>query len=218
MQLALLVLELQRDALDGKTPVVDLLRKAYIVAVKLNLDKFKEWITLEQNGYAGTGKKPPEYRRVGTILYSHNPLYGSNPVVIKNAKVAEMFSSLPINAPISEIAAHVAKPTESHVALALSEPLRKMVMQLMRPQSEPFLYVAHASYCRIIEAVRDAIVHWSAELEQVGIIGEGMSFAPEEKKIAAERQDEIARHINIIIVGEMHDSSIQQDSKRAKQK
>jgi hypothetical protein len=47
-----LVEELQRDALDSSVSVLDLLRKALVVATKLNIDEFKEWIELELKGYS----------------------------------------------------------------------------------------------------------------------------------------------------------------------
>lgn len=48
-----IVIELEKEALDEQISVESLLRKAYLVARKLNLSEFKEWITNEQNGYKG---------------------------------------------------------------------------------------------------------------------------------------------------------------------
>ena len=56
-----LVEELQRDALDSSVSVLDLLRKALVVATKLNIDEFKEWIELELKGYSGQ-ETVPDYR------------------------------------------------------------------------------------------------------------------------------------------------------------
>jgi len=46
-----LVLELQQHALDKGTDVNELLKKAYVVAFKLNLRAFKSWCEAEMNGY-----------------------------------------------------------------------------------------------------------------------------------------------------------------------
>ena len=46
-----LVIELQAAALDGGASVDELLRKALIVSMKLDLGEFKEWVKLELNGY-----------------------------------------------------------------------------------------------------------------------------------------------------------------------
>ena len=40
-----IVIELQREALDEKISIESLMRKAYLVARKLNLKEFEEWIT-----------------------------------------------------------------------------------------------------------------------------------------------------------------------------
>ena len=48
-----IVYELEREALDENVSVESLLRKAYLVARKLKLSDFEEWINNEQNGYHG---------------------------------------------------------------------------------------------------------------------------------------------------------------------
>ena len=48
-----LVLELQRDAIDPSVSPLNLLRKALIVARKLGIVEFQQWIELELNGYNG---------------------------------------------------------------------------------------------------------------------------------------------------------------------
>ena len=56
-----IVIELQREALDESISIESLMRKAYLVARKLNLKDFEEWISQEQNGYK---QKVPEYRNI----------------------------------------------------------------------------------------------------------------------------------------------------------
>lgn len=46
-----IVIELQQDALKSNFDIMCLLRKAYLVAKKLKLKEFEEWITNEFNGY-----------------------------------------------------------------------------------------------------------------------------------------------------------------------
>ena len=57
-----IVIQLQREALDENVDIETLLRKAYLVARKLQLKDFEEWISSEQNGYNGD---VPDYRTVG---------------------------------------------------------------------------------------------------------------------------------------------------------
>jgi hypothetical protein len=55
-----IVIELQQLADNGQTPITDVLRKALIVATKLKIDDFKEWVENELGGY--DGKTLPPYR------------------------------------------------------------------------------------------------------------------------------------------------------------
>ena len=43
-----IVMELQREALEDNISIESLMRKAYLVARKLNLEEFEEWINQEQ--------------------------------------------------------------------------------------------------------------------------------------------------------------------------
>lgn len=46
-----IVLELQKEAMDKKVDIESLLRKSYVIARKLKLPDFQEWIQCEQEGY-----------------------------------------------------------------------------------------------------------------------------------------------------------------------
>lgn len=56
-----IVIELEKEALNEQASVESLLRKAYLVARKLKLEEFEEWINNEQNGYKGNA---PDYRMI----------------------------------------------------------------------------------------------------------------------------------------------------------
>ena len=46
-----IIIELQREALNESVSIESLMRKAYLVAKKLDLKEFEEWLKQEQNGY-----------------------------------------------------------------------------------------------------------------------------------------------------------------------
>lgn len=46
-----IVIELQQEALKSDFDILNLLRKAYLVARKLKLNEFEKWIDSELNGY-----------------------------------------------------------------------------------------------------------------------------------------------------------------------
>jgi len=58
-----LVEQLQAEALDRSVPTEDLLRKAKVVAAKLDLPDFLAWIEKELGGY-DAGDAVPSYRVV----------------------------------------------------------------------------------------------------------------------------------------------------------
>ena len=60
-----IVIELEKEALNEQASVESLLRKAYLVARKLKLEEFEEWINNEQNGYKGNA---PDYRMMNALL------------------------------------------------------------------------------------------------------------------------------------------------------
>jgi hypothetical protein len=186
----------------------------------LNLGQFKEWIELEQKGYAGSGKAVPTYRQVHGILRIFNPYNGYQPLIIADPDLSETVSKANLNMPLSEIEATANEQGKNtHIPLAFHAQLRNLLMQGIDAPipMEPSLHVARTSFAHVLHAVRDAVLNWSLELEKDGIIGDGMTFNPEEKQIAAAKADELARQVNITIIGTMTDSSLQQGSDSANQ-
>jgi hypothetical protein len=59
-----LVAEIQAGATDSSTPLSNLLRKAKVLATRLDDRRLEEWVDKELNGYATSDSHPP-YRRVG---------------------------------------------------------------------------------------------------------------------------------------------------------
>jgi len=81
-----IVIELQQDAIDKKGSVTDLLRKSFIVAKKLRIADFEEWVTHELNGYEDS-KDIPDYRQITGSVKAWNPYHGWQPVFFPNSKL-----------------------------------------------------------------------------------------------------------------------------------
>ena len=77
-----IVLELQRMATDSSVDVGELLRKALVVATKLELTEFRDWIMHELNGYGES--EVPSYRHCRCEIRCRNPYYGLIPVIIQD--------------------------------------------------------------------------------------------------------------------------------------
>ena len=83
------VLELQKEVLSPNCDIVNVLRKAHLIAVKLKLSDFDQWIQYELNGYPNK-ESCPEYRKVrGTLKYL-NQYYGWYPITIPNNEIEKI--------------------------------------------------------------------------------------------------------------------------------
>lgn len=206
-----LVLELQRDALDPSVSVLSLLRKALVVARKLGIKEFWEWIELELNGYSN-GAKIPEYRSVTGQVKAWNPYHGWVPVILLNAPdIAEAISKRYVSQPISELE-QLFSSSFDRLMMTFPKSAELQLIQTFGLNSQPVLHIGKANISGILEASRDVILRWSLKLEEDGILGEGMTFSQQEKAVAADHN----YHIFIEnTVGEKAMSNIQNNDFRS---
>src|SRR5271170_822138 len=96
-----LIEELQRDALDPRVPITQLLQKCLVVGSKLKIQDLVNWARLELDGYK---ERPvPEYREIVGLPQILNPVRGYQPLNFQSAEQSRRFSALPFNQPISEL-------------------------------------------------------------------------------------------------------------------
>lgn len=201
-----LVEELQRDALDGNVNVSDLLRKAYVVAVKLKLDKFKAWCEFELNGYKSD---LPDYRVIRGILRAWNPYNGWIPVMLQGD--GDSLTLHQEGGPIGPLQDLIGQGDESNNLIVYFSPRQQeYVQRRISVPLEVTLHIGRSSVVGILDAVRNLILDWSLKLEGDGILGDGMSFSPEERKRASVKSDELQAPVNFISIGTMVNSTIQQ--------
>lgn len=193
-----LVLELQRLAQDGSTGLSELLRRAKVVAVKLDLREARVWIEQEMNGYATRGAVPA-YRFVPTELKARNPFHGWQPVVWEGANpLQEHFSLEKVAMPLSEIESVAHKDGAPHSGISQEE--SDLLQSLGNGQLTRLplaRFYAPASFVRILEAVRTKILDFSLELERNGVLGEGMTFN------ASEKRDAVGVVLNVYSAGQV---------------
>jgi hypothetical protein len=184
--MASVVLELQRDALDQKVPVVALLRKALVVARKLSLVEFQSWIESELNGYRGASESIPDYREVNGTVKAWNPYQGWVPVLIHDAEHASWLCHRKIAQSISELEdLHNAQPGKgSALHMPFPAQAQAAICQAIGTTTEVALVVPATAITRVLDAVRTVILNWSLKLEEDGVIGEGLSFTFAEKEHA----------------------------------
>jgi len=193
-KLSSLILELQKESIDSSVPILNLLRKALIVATKLKLQDFKQWIESEMNGYENR-QNTPKYRSVhGEIKYL-NPFHGWQPIIFDIS--TESLHIIPLYQPVSELEKLINDPSNDYVISRYGEEKEKMIMNLFKLDVLPTLHITKANIYRILEAIRDTILQWSLELEEIGILGEGMTFSPQEKNSALQHKYETNNYITM---------------------
>ena len=188
-----IILELQEQALQSDTDILSLLRKAYLVARKLDLKEFQEWINNELNGYKDFSIIP-SYRHIVGELKAWNPCYGWIAVLIEDTELERTFSQKKIHDSIPSINALLSKNGES-IAIPISGSGAAIISKFTEFESRYILKISFNLINDIIEQVKNRILDWAIILEENGIAGEGLSFTSEEK-LRAHSESQIINYIN----------------------
>ena len=183
-----LVLELQADALNSAISTPDLVRKALVVARKLDLPDLQAWCEAELQGY-GPGMEVPPYRMMHGQLMAHNPFRGWIPVVFEDPAESELLSTRDLGASIGDINS-LFKGERQDPTLQMPLPAH-LVERFFGDTEEyrlgmiPTLIVSRNNVEGVLEAVRNTVLEWALKLEKEGILGESMSFSNDERAKAA---------------------------------
>lgn len=187
-----IVLELQREAMDKESDVESLLRKAFVIAKKLKLEKFEDWIRNEQNGYEKN--KIPDYRYVKGELKGWNPMHGWVPVILNNNELDDTLTKAPMRSPISGIIDLYNTESET-LTISLNAELNQSLSTLCGFDTIFANHFGKSQLYQIISTVKNNILEWSLILEENNIIGEELTFTEEEKNIAQKTQN-INHYVN----------------------
>ncbi|MGK7928657.1 MAG: hypothetical protein AB4290_26050 [Spirulina sp.] len=206
-----LVLELQRDALDISITVLALLRKALVVARKLNIQEFQHWIQNELDGYP-EGSELPQYRFMYGELKARNTVRGWIPIIMP-PEIHELISKRPVHQPISQIESLIANTKNARSALTtMPSALDNFLRSYDYIPYEMAIHIDPSQAHGILESVKNVVLNWSLKLEEDGILGKGMTFSKEETQIAA--QHDYSSFTQIINIGQsqMQNSSSESQS------
>lgn len=181
-----LVLELQQMASDPSVLVSSLLLKAKMVAVKLGLTEIVARLDHELTGYAGEMKTAdlPQYRWTHGTLKVHNPYNGLCPIVIENGEMEQALTKAFIPNSVLELENSI-KNDDSVFSAGFQEGQRKWLFKNVDHMGMPMLNViSKTTLIGIVASVRAAVLNWSLDLEQRGVMGHGLTFTPQEKQAA----------------------------------
>jgi hypothetical protein len=210
-----LVQELQRDAIGSTVPTSELLRKALVVARKLGVNKFSEWITLELKGYP-RGSEIPDYRKLHGQLQAKSPFHGWIPVMLHDLATIERLTITRVKQPIGELESMV-EHRKMHPETTIIIPYSMAALAGIQWDDDDLdmpvaLHLDAAHIEGIATAIRNAVLEWSLKLEEDGIMGEGLSFSQEEKQLAASNHYNIGNYVE-----NMNQSQIQQNTQDSTQ-
>jgi hypothetical protein len=199
--MASLVTGLQKDILNSKKSVTEILRTAKLISAKLGLKDVSALIEAELDGY-GHGKSVPPYRvlRGGTLQF-YNPYHGWLPA----GDVGNYGQAIgqPI-AELEELAKGKAICIPVHNKFELSS-LGGVGDDLVQQFQQRIVH-SPVRLKGILEAVREQILNWAIELEQKGITGEDMTFDKEEKQKAQSQTFNIQHFTGVF--GDVTNSSV----------
>ncbi len=204
-----LVLQLQAECLDSHVSILEVLRKALVVARKLSLTEAQMWIEKELNGYKRGDVAPPHRLLTGQIR-SWNPYQGCwIPMIFEDPREATYFSKCFLGQPIGEVEDLV--KDAGLIQMGFDPKTEASLMKNMDVPLQTTRHLSRASVSGIIDAVRNMVLEWCLQLEKDGILGEGLVFSAKEKETAAHSDYTINYNAPVV------HSQIQQGSPHATQ-
>ncbi|WP_443623567.1 AbiTii domain-containing protein [Catenibacterium sp.] len=182
--MASIVLDLQKEILSPNCDIVNVLRKAHLIAVKLKLSDFDQWIQYELSGYPNKESCPEDRKGRGALKYL-NQFYGWIPIIIQNNEIEKIICERKMSNSISEIV-FLSDSSENELIAELSgeeSALLDKNCNTLIPQRYA-LHISITAAKDIEEKVKNAILDWTLKLEEEGIVGENMMFTDKEKDCA----------------------------------
>lgn len=189
-----ILLELQRDILDKEYRVSDLLRKALVIAHKLNILEIENWINKELIGYKI--EEVPEYRIVFGIIKAWRPFKGWQSIIFSDIETQNKLSKKHFYHSISEIEELINRGKKDYIHMPYPPDIEKQLREAIGLDTDITLMVPVLSLIRIVDIVRTTLLKWSLKLEEDGIIGEGLSFSALEKEKAKSKSYIVNNFIN----------------------
>ncbi|HBX56042.1 hypothetical protein [Pseudomonas sp. UBA2684] len=186
-----IVIQLQELASDSGHDISDLLCKALVVATKLNLTEFREWILAELNGYAGAvNLLLPGYRLIHGDLRVQNPFHGLQPFLVPQ-DVHDIVNKVHVTESVASIEQLIEGSKNGHLVFYFSPEQERVLMSMQESIAplRPLRAIGANKLTAILNTIRTRILEWSLSLEAEGILGDGFSFSTSEKQAAMHSQN-----------------------------
>ena len=165
-----MVLDLQQELLLKDCDIIQILRKAHLLALRNGYTEFDAWLQFELNGYSGHMKDIPSYRRITGNVKAKNPLGKWVPVVKENGIRDEELSTRPLHHDLPTLVELYEKAGNheiyfSYPAEKIQDTLDENLLGL---PSDMALFVQPSQIKSIIEAVKNTLLEWLIKAEKIG--------------------------------------------------
>lgn len=208
------IIELQKQAMDSSTDIVELVRSAYAIAYKLDLQDFADWCNAERDGYTNNTELP-EYRWLqGKLMCDHNNQEKPFEIEGLSADTIMKVSGIWYKESLLELKIAFDKSSQKRLRMKLHPDIERLINKLYKgdmmkrqndmissigispnivdnkmlqnciPEIELFISIPIVNFTRISNGIRNKIHTWALDCEKQGILGEEWQFSPEEKAMA----------------------------------
>jgi AbiTii-like protein len=127
------------------------------------------------------GAEIPDYREIRGVAKAFNPLRGWLKIEFgDNHDLEDRLSTQKSRQPLSEIEEMANRDSGILTFIAPSA-----LVGRIENASDPRIFVSQSQVVRIIDAVRNRVLDWALALEKRGILGDGLSFSPDDVVRAA---------------------------------
>ncbi|UNG06906.1 abortive phage resistance protein [Enterobacter asburiae] len=168
----------------SSTDIEELLSKAKMISVKLDLKDISDWLEYELNGYPSF-KFLPEYRIIKDVrIRAFNPYAGWIPYQLGNITedsrdICEHLTTVHINNPVSMLSEYA--KSENTLYSELPSELADYLQEISDCDFRMAWSINPTQIKKIISNVKSRILDWTLLLEKKGVLGEGLLFSKEEK-------------------------------------
>jgi hypothetical protein len=194
-----LLLEIQKEAIEGSSALSTVLRKCVLFASRLGNKPLKTWAQWELNGYPESSEVP-EYRVVKGLQFYGDFVDPAGSVVIKNAPVSvlglpepfrDQFSNYRVWIGVEEIAEETRSQTERWSRVAWPAEAYGVFKNedysddLRLVHAWTFLPVSH--FVGLLDSIRNRVLEFTIEIGTLDLKLENSVLSEESKKATSEQ-------------------------------
>ncbi len=204
------VIELQRELLKTDCDILSALRKAHVIASKLDLKEFDEWILSELNGYQCDEEIIPDYRSINGELKAWNPRYGWIPVILSNGEIEQQICNGRINNSISAIIRLGSSSKTGYFKMNIQADVARAIDSMCTTRFPTKYAVFCSSHLlhEIIDKVKNCLLEWTLTLEKQGVRGNGMIFDDKETSAAKSIPQQVNNYYGTVVNGNVDKSQV----------